>query len=66
MSKWLNTSFGAAASGLKNIQGQLTEFTKEVLAESTEEIQDPETELQVFSVLEINFELTYFFNVLRV
>lgn len=33
--------------GLKSLQGQLKEFTEEVLTESTVEVDDPETELQV-------------------
>ena len=47
MSSWLNSTLGSAASGLKNIQGQLTELTKEVLAESEQDdVADPTTELQ--------------------
>lgn len=34
-------------SWLRNIQGQLTELATEVLQEATEEVEDPETELQV-------------------
>ncbi|VDK85975.1 unnamed protein product [Litomosoides sigmodontis] len=34
-------------SWLRNIQGQLSEFASEVLNEATEEVNDPETELQV-------------------
>lgn len=33
---------------LRNIQGQLTELATEVLQEATTEIDDPESELQVF------------------
>ena len=40
MSKW----FG---DGFSQLKGQLTEFTKEVLSETTEEVEDPDTELQV-------------------
>lgn len=32
---------------LRNLQGQLTELASEVLSEATEEVQDPESELQV-------------------
>lgn len=35
-------------SWLRNIQGQLSEFASEVLNEATEEVNDPETELQVW------------------
>ncbi|VDM12900.1 unnamed protein product, partial [Wuchereria bancrofti] len=34
-------------SWLRNIQGQLSEFASEVLNEATEEVTDPESELQV-------------------
>ncbi|CAD6199916.1 unnamed protein product [Caenorhabditis auriculariae] len=34
-------------SWLRNIQGQLTELANEVLSEATEEVADPESELQV-------------------
>ncbi|VIO92288.1 Uncharacterized protein BM_BM7286 [Brugia malayi] len=34
-------------SWLRNIQGQLSEFASEVLNEATEEVSDPESELQV-------------------
>ncbi|KAF8359360.1 sql-1 [Pristionchus pacificus] len=39
MSGWLNN--------LKNLQGHITEFASEVLNEATEEVADPESELQV-------------------
>ncbi|MCP9257558.1 Thyroid receptor-interacting protein 11 [Dirofilaria immitis] len=35
------------SSWLRNIQGQLSEFASEVLNEATEEVNDPESELQV-------------------
>lgn len=35
-------------SWLRNLQGQLTELANEVLSEATEEVADPESELQVF------------------
>lgn len=34
-------------SWLRNIQGQLSELASEVLNEATEEVNDPESELQV-------------------
>lgn len=33
---------------LRNIQGQLSEFASEVLNEAVEEVNDPESELQVY------------------
>lgn len=35
------------SSWLRNIQGQLSELASEVLNEATEEVNDPESELQV-------------------
>lgn len=35
-------------SWLRNIQGQLSEFASEVLNEATKEVDDPESELQVW------------------
>uniref|UniRef100_A0A915B351 GRIP domain-containing protein n=1 Tax=Parascaris univalens TaxID=6257 RepID=A0A915B351_PARUN len=35
------------SSWLRNLQGQLTELASEVLSEATEEVDDPESELQV-------------------
>lgn len=40
------------SSWLRNLQGQLTELASEVLSEATEEVDDPESELQVsFAIL---------------
>jgi hypothetical protein len=35
---------------LRNLQGQLTELASEVLTEATEEVADPESELQVLYI----------------
>uniref|UniRef100_A0A915CZI4 GRIP domain-containing protein n=1 Tax=Ditylenchus dipsaci TaxID=166011 RepID=A0A915CZI4_9BILA len=39
--------FGSMNNWLSNIKGQISELASEVLQEATEEVEDPETELQV-------------------
>lgn len=36
-------------TGLRTVQSQLTDFTRDVLNETTEEVDDPAAELQVKS-----------------
>ncbi|KAK0418322.1 hypothetical protein QR680_013499 [Steinernema hermaphroditum] len=45
-----------AASWFRNIQGQLTEFATEVLNEAQNEVDDPESELQVEKKKSVEFE----------
>jgi predicted nuclease with TOPRIM domain len=44
---WLSGSLGSVTHGLSSITGQISSFTKEVLKEGTEEVNDHQTELRI-------------------